>query len=446
MASAPLEPLSAARQRLFVLLLLLLFAAVSVQYTYKALHERSAFQRWRDQILLLDDGEMIYQRFAYPNPPIMALILKPLVALPPLAGALCWFYCKVAMALVSLAWVFRLVEDPARPFPPWAKGLTVLLSLRPMVGDLSHGNVNLFILFLVVASLYAYRRGRDLTAGLALALAISCKVTPALFVPYFLWKRSYTVLAGCAAGLALFLVLVPGLFLGMGHNARLLASWKQGMIDPYLVGGFVTTEHHNQSLPGLVYRLGTHAPSFLTYVDDQPVPVAYHNLVELEPFWARRVVQGFMALFAVLIVWTCRTPTTPRHGWRLAAEYGLVLLGMLLFSERTWKHHCVTLLVPFAVLAYYLATGRPGPWLRAGLLGTLAAVVLLMSTTSTSLLEGAAKLAQVYGAYVWAYFLLAAALAVLLKRPGPGAAARGTVPAEANAEETRSGSLSSEAA
>ena len=29
---------------------------------------------------------------------------------------------------------------------------------------------------------------------------------------------------------------------------------------------------------------------------------------------------------------------------------------MLLFSERTWKHHCVVLLLPFAVPAYVLST------------------------------------------------------------------------------------------
>src|SRR5205823_14206012 len=27
--------------------------------------------------------------------------------------------------------------------------------------------------------------------------------------------------------------------------------------------------------------------------------------------------------------------------WPLAAEFSLIVLGMLLFSERTWKHHCV---------------------------------------------------------------------------------------------------------
>src|SRR5262249_22601409 len=153
----------------------------------------------------LDRHENIYDVYVYPNPPIMALLLKPLTDIePPFAGALLWYYLKVGMALASLYWVFRLVEGNGPAFPPWAKALVVLLSLRPIMGDLIHGNVNLFILFLVVAGLYAFHRGRQASGGLLIALAIACKVTPALFVPYLVWKRAWRALAGCGVGLFLF--------------------------------------------------------------------------------------------------------------------------------------------------------------------------------------------------------------------------------------------------
>jgi hypothetical protein len=74
------------------------------------------------------------------------------------------------------------------------------------------------------------------------------------------------------------------------------------------------------------------------------------------------------------------------------------------------------LLVPFAVLSYYWAVCRPGPALRAYLVGTLTAAVLLMTSTSTGLTE-VDKLTQLYGAYVWVYLLLGAALTILLRRP-----------------------------
>lgn len=428
---------SLSRQQLFVLGVLLLFVGLSIQYSLKAMQNRSAIVRWREQLQQLDD-EDIYQRYVYPNPPIMAMMLKPLAELPPLAGSLLWFYLKVGMTLLSLRWVFRMVEEAGRPFPPWAKAVTLLLSLRPIMGDLSHGNVNLLILFLVVASLHAYTRGRDVLAGVVMALAIACKVTPALFVPYFVWKRAWGTLLGCAFGLGLFFWLIPGLYLGFDQNAQLLGSWVEQMVKPYVVDGVVTSEHNNQSLPGLLFRLLTHSPSFSTYVDNVYTPVAYHNVVTLDPQVVRWLVKGCMGLFVLAVVWTCRTPTMPRGGWRLAAEFSLVTLGMLLFSERTWKHHCVTLLLPFAVLCYYVAVYRPGPLRRGYLIGSLATVALLMASTSTSLLEsmgGGAKIAQVYGAYVWGYLVLIAALLLVLAQATPAPAEQGTVAPDDAAEQ-----------
>ena len=218
----------------------------------------------------------------YPNPPIMALILRPLAGLPPLVGALTWFYLKVVMTFLAIHWAFRLVESPERPFPIWAKGLAVVLSLRPILGDLSHGNINLFILFLVMAALYVYRRGRDGACGLLLGLSIACKVTPLLFVPYFLWKRSWNVLAGCAVGLVLFFGVVPGFGVRLAGQRRQAASWYTQMAKPYIQQGKVFySEHNNQSLPGVLMRLLSHSPSFSHYVQDTWTPDEYHNLGNL---------------------------------------------------------------------------------------------------------------------------------------------------------------------
>lgn len=404
-------------------------AVVGVQYAVKASEDRSAFVRWRNQIVDLGRGVDIYEVHVYPNPPITALILYPFVQLPTISlgrfdldlGALAWFAAKVVMTVLGFVWTIRLTERPEQPFPAWAQVLTLVLVLRPIIGDLSHGNVNLLILFLVVAALYAFHKRLDFVAGVTLGLAIACKVTPALFVPYFLWKRAWRTVAGTAFGLVLFLFVAPGALLGFEHNLVLLRSWYEKMAAPYIHGGQVTTEHSNQSLPGLIYRLTTASPSFL---DEEDRPADYHNLVELDPGVARRLLQAFGLVFLVVMMATCRTPLDQRSGWPMAAEYGIVLLGMLLFSERTWKHHCVTLLVPVAVLCYCLAyRWRSGGW-RAYLLGSLVVSQLFMASTSTELWEqllgyrAGAKLAQVYGGYVWAYVVLLTALAVLLRSPG----------------------------
>src|SRR5207248_1605127 len=153
----------------------------------------------------------------------------------------------------------------------------------PILDDLNHGNVNLFILFLVIAGLTAYRNRHDLVAGLLLALAISCKITPALFLPWLVWKRAWRTLAGCTIGLALFFYpgVAPGLRLGMEKNQEQLVSWYRGMVQPFLIEGKVTSEHVNQSLPGLVFRLATPNPSFVTFVNGVPTPSRYDNVFSL---------------------------------------------------------------------------------------------------------------------------------------------------------------------
>ena len=95
----------------------------------------------------------------------MALILNPFMQFAPLPGSILWFYAKILMAMTSILIVLSMLDDPKRPFPMWGKAVAAGLSLRPIEGDLVHGNVNLFILFLVAISLYAFCQRRDTWPG-----------------------------------------------------------------------------------------------------------------------------------------------------------------------------------------------------------------------------------------------------------------------------------------
>ncbi len=60
-------------------------------YYEKAADHRSAFVRWRPQVLQFWAGVNIYDKMIFPNPPIMPITLHPLMVLPTVAGAMCWF-------------------------------------------------------------------------------------------------------------------------------------------------------------------------------------------------------------------------------------------------------------------------------------------------------------------------------------------------------------------
>lgn len=415
-----------AGQRWLVLAMLVFLMVLAAVYTSKvAGSNRSAVLRWRPQLQDFGAGKDIYRLHNFPCPPIMALALYPLTLLPPVISALAWFLIKAGLMLLTLRWVFRMVETPGQPFPVWGRWVAVFLCMWPFAGDLTHGNVNLFILFLVAGALYAFCQGKDVLSGVTLGLAIACKVTPALFIPYFIWKRAWKCLGGCLAGLVLFFWLVPGCFLGMTRNAQLLETWTNQMVRPYLLEGQVAySEHINQSIPGVAARLLTHSPSFSGYLHNRPIALDHHNLLNLDRAVVGWIVKACMLEFVGLVVWCCRTPTRSRKGWCLTAEFSLVVLGMLLFSERTWKHHCVTLILPFSVIMYYLAVCKPGPGMRRYLTGTVVIAFLLIASASIRINKlglglgrwEMGELAQVYGPYLWANLLLMAAMVTLLRR------------------------------
>ena len=82
-------------------LVVLFVIGAAIVYAEKAAEERSAFIRWRHQVLEFMQGVNIYDTVMYPNPPIMPLTLYPLMVLPPVVGALCWFALKVVLTAAS---------------------------------------------------------------------------------------------------------------------------------------------------------------------------------------------------------------------------------------------------------------------------------------------------------------------------------------------------------
>jgi len=404
--------------------LALFLIGLSVHYGFKAAEHRSAIMRWRPLVLRLARGEDVYRIGAYPNPPVMGLTLYPLALLPDELCAQVWFWLKVLMAAAAVFWSVRLASEPGEPVPPLAWIAVVLLSLRPLVGDLQHGNVNILILFVVLAGLWSFRRRHDWRAGLLLALATSYKVTPALFLPYFLYKRQWRVVLAFSAGLVLFLAVVPGLLLGFQRNLTLLRSWAGLMIAPYLVHGIVTTEQINQSLPGVLFRLCTKCDA-IQLADGSWVSV---NIVSMCPEAALLLLKALVAALLLLVAWLCRRPIAKRTDTRWAAEWALVLMAMLFISERSWKHHYVTMVLPYAVVVVHIARKDCTRAMRRFLVASLAGSLLLMGLTQGELGKLFAggyghKYMLAYGMYFYGALVVFAAVSVLLMRANAQAAA-----------------------
>jgi hypothetical protein len=379
--------------------------AAAVVYAGKAADERSAFIRWRHQVHDFWEGVNIWDVYMFPNPPIMPPTLSPLMLLPPVVGAVTWFAIKAALVTSCILVVLRWARGPGAAFPWWAEGGVLLFSARPILSDLHHGNINILILALIVGALAAWRKGYDVLAGLLLALAITYKVTPALFIPYFAWKRSWRTVFATGLGIGVFLLAVPSVVLGPAFNGQCLAMWWHRILSPYITQDVMSVQEVNQSMIGVLSRLLT-----------QGREGRYERLLDLNlASWSPSTVATLAKVlsfgFLALLLGLSRTRTDRRDDSRLLGEFSLVVLTMLIVSERSWKHHFVTLLLPYAYLVHRAYVAPASTRLRVILTATLWASVLLIFTTSSEVgglfAQGIGhKIALYYGMFFWGAVVL----------------------------------------
>ena len=72
---------------------------------------------------------------------------------------------------------------------------TFLISAPYLIEEFHYGNVHFFIVFLTVLALFFFETGRETLSAAVLALAISIKVFPVFFLPYFLIQRKFRYVA-----------------------------------------------------------------------------------------------------------------------------------------------------------------------------------------------------------------------------------------------------------
>jgi len=334
-----------------------------------------------------------------------------------LAGVL-FFY-----ALIRLDLIQRIVALINRNTPT-PLFLLLMLSMRVFLSDLTHGNVNLIIGGLVVCAMLCSYHRKDFLSGLSIGLATVLKVTPALFIPYFLYKRKWASLAGSFAGIIVFCWLVPGLFLGFEFNNQLVLQWYKQMIHPFITGmpvGYMQTQHMNQSFTGIFYRLLCDCTA-IAAEPKEGVEALKINLLSLDQQSVSLLVKAASLAVVGALAWFCRTPrSSPKHLGHLG-EFAMVFLAMLFLSERSWKHHYILLILSHGFLLYYLLVMHPAGWKKWVPLVFMGAGILLHTFTSSAFFgDYASDVLEAYGVFViGALFLfISCALALTaLRREG----------------------------
>ena len=200
------------------------------------------------------DPELEVQASMHPNMPFTVMLLSPLAYMPMSAHLLTFNIIKVAVIVLSCLMAASVVSHDGRRLPDWVLGLGLLWSLQFIVGDIRHGNTNCFVLGGVVFHLWLYRRGRDYLAGIPLAAAICLKLTPLLFIAYWLYQRNWKLAVGTVAWTVVMVAIIPMIALGPERYVEYTGSWLHNIIAPATVGRAWFPVHVNQSLNGITSR------------------------------------------------------------------------------------------------------------------------------------------------------------------------------------------------
>jgi hypothetical protein len=272
--------------------------------------------------------------------------------------------------------------------------------------------------------------------GLVLALPVTIKLTPLLPVGFLAllllasaWRnrgsyatalaeglargpmnRAWAAVAGQAAGLVLFLVILPGWLVGQRENISHLKTWVARVVANDEVGidnDFNARSKRNQSLSNAVRRLGNRV-AFATGAgpDDRLVDDLANGRVPM-PMETALVDNVLLAVAGGLVLLLLV------GGWRIARDgdmpgivafFGLACTATLAISPISWGHHYVMWLpglvfVPLwlwhnerralaialsesacvLVLAHYVVLDHAG---RVGLLGIGTTLWLIAGTVS----------------------------------------------------------------
>ena len=207
--------------------------------------------------------------------------------------------------------------------------LLLLLSSFPLLHNFKWGQVSVLMALGVVLAFALPRRSRSAWGGVVLALVTCIKYYPGVFAVDFLLRRDWRAVAGFAAGLLGFYVVVPLVFLGP-------SGWwyfERASMQSLPGAALLLDDFNTQYFPHVIKRLG--------------VPLGYG--VSAPMLGVLRLVG--IAVFVAncfLVWWLYRRDIAHKAALAAAA----LLLTLPFIVQTSWPHYFVYL--PFCQAALWL--------------------------------------------------------------------------------------------
>jgi Glycosyltransferase family 87 len=322
---------------IYVVLGLEVAAVIGFAVGYNALDFR--IYMWGGHAVLHDTR--LYTDLAYGHwftySPFAAVVFVPIAALPLTAARVGWDLASLAALAYSLVLIGKLAGY--RPSRLAVAGLVAAaMALDPVYQTLFLGQINLILLALILTDAWRVSRGR--TAGLGVGVAAAIKLTPAIFIVFFLLAgKTKSALAGAATFLGCGLI---GLAIAPGASRQ---YWEHLFYDTSRVGAPYIS---NQSPYAAAIRIAGGAAHVGAWYPVIPVALAAVGLAT-----------------ATVLARGDDIPRPPRGDMARGGDWlgAAAVTGCtgLLVSPISWAHHWVWILPALVVLV------RSGHRVAAGL-------------------------------------------------------------------------------
>ena len=286
---------------------------------------------------LIYNAQDIAQDMPYLYAPCFAYVmgLYRIIITPERLAIFIWFLsCYLFLGLILKLSLHITEETYEKNSHPWFfYPVLLFLCLRYFLSNIQLGQINIFLDFLLLLSLYFLYHKREFLSGALLAIATLIKLPFLIFILFFLFQKKWKALFSFFIT-ALILLFSPALHLGWHENLFFLTQWKSTLATK----SSVILNFKNQSLISF-YARGLH---FL--FKDMEFQKLYTYSYLLSIFTA------IPLLISSTIIYFFKEKTKWIKFFGLASCF---MIFMVILSPSAWRATFIHLLFPYCFILMY---------------------------------------------------------------------------------------------
>ena len=340
-------------QRILTAVCIVAMTSYGIILVYLRAHRVRDFDIHREIGRWFLTGHNLYDSaVSYPYMPAGAMYFSLLALVDRSVGLALRYMTAIICLWLTCVLFHRMIRDRFKELAHANLILSVLaitLAGQFILYDLDDGGPHTIVMGMLIGAAYAVWKGREKFGALWFGLAIALKVTPGLFLLFFMWKRQWR-LAGYTAIATACWIMLPIVWMGPASWWSHQQAWTQVAAGSALgyKTPFAQINEDNIRNSGIQAALMRY---LVTLSPDHPLrqnDPGYVAIFDLSPAPARILVILVILFLLIGFCWYTRRPYGGLGNPDWPRECSGLLILTLFLSPLTWIQH-----LPWLVPALY---------------------------------------------------------------------------------------------